>query len=458
VISQTCKQKAKPFLNDGSIIEDIDDGDDDDEPHQLTRKPSNLNRKAKLQYQEKILKHKRDVSEKDKVVPGAANIVASNNLPRNINLYNNEGVYGVYATQPDDSYIDPSEMKPPTAHKAPSGASLVNKKIKSSNRHNPKHFTSVDTSDNVVNGLRLRHVTKDFSKDYSSSSEDPDFEIPDEPPLSSPRTSATGSSSTKSLMKSIFHNKEPSTSRPKSVDFADEIDTNDMMIAPMSDNSSENDEEENEEEADVVDFSMFNLLEKTSKKFCMNPATMGLTIRCQIFRQKGMYPYYKMYLENLDGNLMLILTARKKKRTKTTVYQINYISFNTVNDVQQYIETPIAKLKSNLLGTNFCLYDFGSKPVSVRKIQTKIGKENPASTVGDETEENKQNDERDDTNNDEDNTNTNNDNSESINPSTASTNYTESFLNDENSIEKRKEYLSVCYQFNLLGIKGPRQM
>jgi len=256
-------------------------------------------------------------------------------------------------------------------------------------------------------------------------------------------------------MKSIFHNKEPSTSRPKSVDFADEIDTNDMMIVPMSDNSSENDEEDNEEEAEVVDFSMFDLLEKTSKKFCMNPATMGLTIRCQIFRQKGMYPYYKMYLENLDGNLMLILTARKKKRTKTTVYQINYISFNTVNEVQQYIETPIAKLKSNLLGTSFSLQDYGQKPVSVKKTQNKIGKENPASTAGDETEENKQND---NPNNDDDNTNPNNDNSESINPSMASTSNTESFLNDENSIEKRKEYVSVGYQFNLLGIKGPRQM
>lgn len=443
---------SKSYFNDGSILEDIGDYDDDDEPGQLKRTPSNMDRKAKLQYQEKILRQKRDVVEKGKMVPGAN---AGSNLPRNINLYTNEaqGMYGVYATQPDDSFIDPNDalkMKPPT-RKPPTGASLVSKKIKSSTRLNPKHINSIDLNDNLVNGLRLKQVTKDFSKDYSSSSEDPDFEIPDEPPLSSPRTSASPSSpSTKSLMKSIFHNKE-TASRPKSVDFADELEADDMAVAPASD--SENEENDEEQEAEVVDFSMFDLLEKTSKKFCMNPATMGLTIRCQIFRQKGIYPYFKMYLENLDGNLMLILTARKKKRTKTTVFQINYVSYNTINEVQQYIETPIAKLKSNLLGTQFSLYDFGVKPVTVKATPIKNGNENPGAT-GDETEENTQNGAN---NEDEDNENPN-DNSESINPSMASTNVTGSFQNDENSTEKRKEYVSVGYQLNLLGFKGPRQM
>ena len=63
----------------------------------------------------------------------------------------------------------------------------------------------------------------------------------------------------------------------------------------------------------------------------------------------------------------------------------------------------------------------------------------------------------DEDNEDEDNENPN-DNSESINPSMASTNVTGSFQNDENSTEKRKEYVSVGYQLNLLGFKGPRQM
>jgi hypothetical protein len=39
-----------------------------------------------------------------------------------------------------------------------------------------------------------------------------------------------------------------------------------------------------------LDLSMFDLLDKTSKKFVLKPATLGLNIRCQIYRQKGMYP------------------------------------------------------------------------------------------------------------------------------------------------------------------------
>ena len=278
----------KSYLNDSTIIEDIND-EDLEHPQQLTRTPSNINRQAKLQHQERILKQKRDISEKEKVVTGVNN----GYLPKNINLYTNEtqGVYGVYATQPDE--LDEKEvlkmMKPPTSKTPPSGASLVNKKIKSSNRLNPKRFNSIDLNDNVVNGLRLKQVTKDYSKDYTSSSEDLEkeaFTVPEDPPIALP-----SSPSTKSLMKTIFHNKE--TPKSKSVDFVerinDESEANDMMVAPASETSSQNEEEEEENETEVVDFSMFELLDKTSKKFCLHPATMGLTIRCQIFRLKGKF-------------------------------------------------------------------------------------------------------------------------------------------------------------------------
>lgn len=81
---------------------------------------------------------------------------------------------------------------------------------------------------------------------------------------------------------------------------------------------------------------------------------MGLTLKCQIFRHKGIFSQYKFYLENLEGQLLLIMTARKRKKTKTTSYIINYISYDESN-VEKYLETPIAKLKSNLIG-KFCFY------------------------------------------------------------------------------------------------------
>ena len=61
-----------------------------------------------------------------------------------------------------------------------------------------------------------------------------------------------------------------------------------------------------------------------------------------------------------------------------------------MDNVQKYIETPIAKLKSNLLGTYFTLYDFGLKPLPIKKpLPNKIPKENPLAT--DETDDNQTN-------------------------------------------------------------------
>ena len=295
----------RSFLNDSTVIVDditndvhFEDYDDDEinrsaqlEPSPLTRTPSNLNHKAKLDQQARILKQKREPAEKDKLVPGAA----SNNLPRNINLYTNEsqGVHGIYATQPDDEPVETNLKK--QASKLPTGASLVNSKIKSSNRLNPKRVNSIDYNDNIVNGMRLKAVTRDFSKDYSSSDGENEA-VKDGGEFSHPADSVKMSSSasspnTKSLLKSIFHSKE--TNKSKSVDFVERIveetDTGDMMVAPMSDHSS-NEEEENEEaeeDEDKPDFSMFELIGNSSKLFCIKPSTMGLTIRCQIFRQKG---------------------------------------------------------------------------------------------------------------------------------------------------------------------------
>jgi len=191
---------------------------------------------------------------------------------------------------------------------------------------------------------------------------------------------------------------------------------------------SEETEELEKSSEDSIDLSIFELLDKNSKKFILKPATMGLTLKCQIFRHKGIYPQYKFYLENLEGQLLLIMTARKKKRTKTTFYIINYISYDET-DVEKYIETPIAKLRSNLLGTEFTLYDFGIKPGRLRNdFATNISNASNLSTGGISTND-------------------------------------ENFFEETNDSLRnadlkylRKEYLSVEYDFNIFGYKGPRQM
>lgn len=133
-----------------------------------------------------------------------------------------------------------------------------------------------------------------------------------------------------------------------------ENDKNQLLNYSIIEIKPEIESETNKDSEDLIDLTIFELLDKNSKQFVLKPATMGLTLKCQIFRQKGIFSQYKFYLENLEGQLLLIMTARKRKKTKTASYIINYISYDESN-VEKYIETPIAKLKSNFIGI-FCFY------------------------------------------------------------------------------------------------------
>lgn len=211
-----------------------------------------------------------------------------------------------------------------------------------------------------------------------------------------------------------------------------------IVISPLSDEDDNVDQDElNTIKKEVemqakIDLSIFELLDHSSKKFILKPATMGLTIKSQVFRQKGLYPEYKFYLENLTDNLLLVMTARKRKKTKTTCYLISYISYDQT-DVEKYIETPIAKLKSNLIGTQFLLYDFGIKPSRINDNKHLL------TTASHEID--------------------NNDNN-LVKMNSFDTNF--SSENGSNEIQllssMRKEYLSISYELNFFGYKGPRQM
>lgn len=232
--------------------------------------------------------------------------------------------------------------------------------------------------------LDIKSVTLDHSKDYSSSEED---------------------------------------LRPNFTKYTQDLNDNKdllkfkILVAP---NQNEDESETKDQHQDSeIDLKIFDLLDQTSKKFVLQPASIGLNIKCQIFRFKGLYPEYKFYLENLDGNLLLLLTARKKKKAKTSCYIINYISFD-LNDIEKYIETPFAKLKSNLFGTQFKLYDFGIKPINDIPSDNNFFKS-------------------------------------SLNDTEFSETTSEDVQNSDNNLARR-EYVSITYGFNVLGLKGPRNM
>uniref|UniRef100_A0A8B9H441 Tubby-like protein n=1 Tax=Astyanax mexicanus TaxID=7994 RepID=A0A8B9H441_ASTMX len=134
------------------------------------------------------------------------------------------------------------------------------------------------------------------------------------------------------------------------------------------------------------------------EEFVVRPAPRGATIKCRITRDKkgmdrGLYPTYFMHLEREDGKKLFLLAGRKRKKSKTS----NYLISVDATDLSREGESFVGKLRSNMMGTKFTVYDNGTNPTK--------------------------------------------------NPGT--------LLEESNT---RQELAAICYETNVLGFKGPRKM
>uniref|UniRef100_A0A8C2XNG9 Tubby-like protein n=1 Tax=Cyclopterus lumpus TaxID=8103 RepID=A0A8C2XNG9_CYCLU len=133
------------------------------------------------------------------------------------------------------------------------------------------------------------------------------------------------------------------------------------------------------------------------EEFSLRPAPQGVRVKCRITRDKkgmdrGMYPTYYLHLEREDGKKVFLLAGRKRKKSKTS----NYLISIDPTDLSRGGESFIGKLRSNLMGTKFTVYDSG------------------------------------------------------LNPMKSTTSLEASNL--------RQELAAICYETNVLGFKGPRKM
>ncbi|XP_078135335.1 tubby protein homolog [Sander vitreus] len=99
------------------------------------------------------------------------------------------------------------------------------------------------------------------------------------------------------------------------------------------------------------------------EKFALRPAPRDVTIQCRITRdrrgmEKGMYPTYYLHMEKEDGKRVFLMAGRKRKKCKTSNYLISTDPTNLSRDTNCYI----GKLRSNVLGTKFTVYDGGENP------------------------------------------------------------------------------------------------
>ncbi|XP_068614511.1 tubby protein homolog [Brachionichthys hirsutus] len=99
------------------------------------------------------------------------------------------------------------------------------------------------------------------------------------------------------------------------------------------------------------------------EEFALRPAPRDATIQCRVTRdrrgmEKGIYPTYYLHMEKEDGKRVFLMAGRKRKKCKTSNYLISTDPTNLSRDTSCYI----GKLRSNVLGTKFTVYDSGENP------------------------------------------------------------------------------------------------
>ncbi|CAK6967209.1 tubby-related protein 1-like [Scomber scombrus] len=97
------------------------------------------------------------------------------------------------------------------------------------------------------------------------------------------------------------------------------------------------------------------------EKFVMDPAPQGVTVKCRVTRdQRGMdkslYPLYYLHLDN--DKKTFLLAGRKRKKSATS----NYLISIDATDLSRGGENFVGKLRSNLMGTKFTVFDNALNP------------------------------------------------------------------------------------------------
>lgn len=98
------------------------------------------------------------------------------------------------------------------------------------------------------------------------------------------------------------------------------------------------------------------------ENFVLQPVQQGVLYKCRITRDRkgmdrGLFPIYYLHLERDYGKKIFLLGGRKRKKSKTS----NYIISCDPTDLSRQADGFVGKLRSNVFGTTFTVYDNGSK-------------------------------------------------------------------------------------------------
>ena len=77
----------------------------------------------------------------------------------------------------------------------------------------------------------------------------------------------------------------------------------------------------------------------------------------------GLFPTYFLHMEREDGKKVFLLAGRKRKKSATS----NYLITTDPTDLSRAGESFVGKLRSNMMGTQFTIFD-GGEPVKSRSL------------------------------------------------------------------------------------------
>ncbi|MCL4147526.1 UNVERIFIED_CONTAM: hypothetical protein GTU68_046538 [Idotea baltica] len=96
------------------------------------------------------------------------------------------------------------------------------------------------------------------------------------------------------------------------------------------------------------------------ERLVVEPAAEGTLVKCRISRDRkgmdrGLFPTYFLHVERDDGKKVFLLAGRKRKKSATS----NYLISADPTDLSRGGDSFCGKLRSNLLGTHFTIFDTG---------------------------------------------------------------------------------------------------
>ena len=86
------------------------------------------------------------------------------------------------------------------------------------------------------------------------------------------------------------------------------------------------------------------------------------------FLSIGLFPTYFLHMEREDGKKVFLLAGRKRKKSATS----NYLMTTDPTDLSRGGDSFVGKLRSNVMGTQFTIFDSGEPLKSRSLLQVKI--------------------------------------------------------------------------------------